>query len=137
MSPSLTTGRTAWFDRIGISASLVCALHCIALTSAVAIWPALWLRQRLFGIEVRWLLLTELALAALSVLAAASALVAGYSRHRSLLPGLLMVPGMVALGIGVFSQLHRVPGWGTAIVVFGGALLIGGHLMNLRAQQRT
>ena len=137
MSPSLTTGRTAWFDRIGISASLVCALHCIALTSAVAIWPALWLRQRLFGVEVRWLLLAELALAALSLLAASAALLAGYARHRSLLPGLLIVPGMIALGIGVFSQLHRVPGWGTAIVLCGGALLISGHLLNSRAQPRT
>lgn len=132
----MTTGRAAWFDRIGISASLVCALHCVALTSAVAIWPALWLRQRLFGIEVRWLLFAEIALAALSLLAASSALMAGHARHGSLLPGLLMVPGMLALGVGVFSQLHRVPGWGTAIVLCGGTLLISGHLLNLRARKR-
>jgi hypothetical protein len=133
MSPSSTRRRAAWLDRIGISASLVCALHCLALSFAVVLWPALWLRQQLFGIEVRWLLLAELALAALSLLAATSALAAGYLRHRRVLPGLLMIPGMLVLGVGVFSQVHRVPGWGTAVVLCGGALLIAGHVLNLRA----
>jgi hypothetical protein len=121
-----------WLDRLGISASMVCAAHCVALTAAVAVWPALWLRQNIAGVQVRWLLWLEFALAATSMLAALAALAAGYSRHRRLLPSLLLLPGMLTLGFGVFSRVHFVPWWGTVVVLCGGVLLVVGHWLNLR-----
>lgn len=122
-----------WLDRLGVSASVVCVVHCAALTAAVAIWPALWMRQRVAGVEVRWLLLLEFGLAALGVLFAAAAAVSGWRRHRRRLPALLLGAGIALLSLGIFSRLHVVPGWGTALVVTGGVLLVCGHLLNLRS----
>lgn len=52
--------------------------------------------------------------------------------HRRRLPALLLGAGTALLSLGIFSRLHVVPGWGTALVVAGGVLLVGGHLLNLR-----
>ncbi len=126
-----------WLDRLGVSASAICVVHCVALTAAVAIWPALWMRQRVAGVDVRWLLVAEYGLAALSVLFAVSAALAGWRRHHRLLPGALLGAGIVMLAVGVFSRLHVVPGWGTALVVTGGIALVTGHSLNLRLPPRS
>lgn len=122
----------AWLDRLGVSASLACAAHCMALTVALALWPALWLRQRIGGIEVRHLLWLEWALAVASLLFAAGAAWQGWQRHRALRPAMLLGVGAALLLAGVFTRLHYVPGWGTGVVLAGGALLIAGHWLNLR-----
>ena len=124
------TGR--WLDGLGVSASAICTLHCVALTVAITMWPALWLRRQIAGVPLRWLLWLEVALAAISLIAALGALGAGYARHRRILPSLLLLPGMIVLGAGIFSRMHFVPLWGTLIVLCGGALLVSGHLLNLR-----
>jgi hypothetical protein len=129
---SIARPTSRWLDRLGVSASVICVVHCVALTAAVAIWPALWMRQRVAGVEVRWLLAIEFGLAALSVLFALSAVAAGWRRHRRPSPGLLLGAGTTMLAVGVFSRLHVVPGWGTALVVVGGILLVAGHTVNLR-----
>ncbi len=124
--------RGAWLDRLGVSASVACALHCAALTVALAVWPALWLRQRIGGIEVRWLLWLEWGLAATSIVLALAAGWHGWRRHGRRAPLLLLALGAGLLVVGVFTRLHLVPGWGTAVVVAGGACLVGGHWRNLR-----
>lgn len=122
----------AWLDRLGVSASLACAVHCAALTVALAAWPALWLRQRIGGVEVRYLLWLEWALATTSIALALAAAWHAWRGHRRLRPVLLLGAGAGLLAVGVFTRLHYVPGWGTALVVGGGVLLIGGHWLNLR-----
>jgi len=122
----------AWLDRLGVSASLACAAHCAALTVALAVWPALWLRQQVGGIEVRWLLWAEWVLAIASLVFAGAAAWHGWRSHRQWRPSLLLASGAVLLVLGVFTRLHYVPGWGTALVVCGGACLVAGHWMNLR-----
>lgn len=131
VSPSLTRAGT-WLDRLGVSASLACAAHCMALTVAFAVWPALWLRPRIVGIELRYLLWLEWALAISSLLLAASAAWHGWRRHRQRHPAVLLAVGAALLLVGVFSRLHLVPGWGTALVLCGGACLVAGHWLNLR-----
>jgi hypothetical protein len=131
VSPT-TSHRGAWLDRLGVSASLACAAHCVALTLALALWPALWLRQRIGGIEVRYLLWLEWGLALASLLLAASAAWQGWRRHRTLRPAILLGAGALVLLLGVFTRLHFVPYWGTAIVVCAGSLLVAGHWLNLR-----
>ena len=126
----------AWLDRLGVSASLACAIHCAVLTLALSLWPALWLRQRVIGVEVRWLLWLEWGLAGASVALAAAAAWHGWRRHRLALPPLLLAGGMLLLAIGMFTRLHVVPGWGTLVVVGGGACLVAGHWSNLRGAHR-
>jgi hypothetical protein len=122
----------AWLDRLGVSASLACAAHCAALTVALSLWPTLWLRQRIGGIEVRHLLWLEWGLAIASLVLAMSAAWQGWHRHRGLRPAILLVAGALLLLLGVFSRVHFLPYWGTAIVVGAGALLVAGHWLNLR-----
>lgn len=131
VSPPLRRAGT-WLDRLGVSASLACAAHCVALTLALTLWPALWLRQRIGGIEVRYLLWLEWGLAIASLLLAASAAWQGWRHHRHARPAILLAVGGSLLLVGVFTRLHVVPGWGTALVLAGGACLVAGHWMNLR-----
>jgi hypothetical protein len=126
--------RGAWLDRLGVSASVACAIHCAALTVALAVSPALWLRQRIGGIEVRWLLWLEWGLAATSIGLALGAGWLGWRRHGQRLPLLLLALGAALLLLGVFTRLHFVPYWGTAVVVAGGACLVAGHWRNLRCR---
>lgn len=125
-----------WMDRIGLTASVACILHCVALTVAVLLWPAIWLRQRIAGIELGWLLAIEIGLAALSISLGVGAAVAGWRRHRRAGPPLLLLAGLSVLAVGVFTRLHQLPGWGTGVVVVGGLLLVSGHAWNLRAAHR-
>jgi hypothetical protein len=122
----------AWLDRLGVSASLACAAHCAALTIALAFWPALWLRQEIAGVEVRWLLWAEWVLAIASLLLAGAAAWRGWRSHRRWPPVLGLAAGALLLVLGVFTRLHFVPIWGTVLVVCGGACLVAGHWMNLR-----
>lgn len=127
---------SAWLDRIGLSASVACILHCLALTLAVVLWPAIWFRQRIGGVDLGWLLAIEVALALLSIAMGVGAAVAGWRAHRRPGPPLLLLAGLAVLGTGVFTRLHLVPVWGTAVVVAGGILLVTGHVWNLRAGHR-
>jgi hypothetical protein len=126
----------AWLDRLGVTASLACAIHCAVLTLALSLWPALWLRQRVAGVEVRWLLWLEWGLAAASIPLAGAAAWYGWRRHRLAVPPLLLAGGALLLAIGMFTRLHVVPGWGTLVVVAGGACLVAGHWSNLRGAHR-
>lgn len=130
--PSSAAG--AWLDRFGVSASLACALHCAVLTVALSLSPALWMRQRIAGVEVRWLLWLEWGLAATSIALAVAAAWHGWRRHRRVGPPLLLALGLLLLVSGVFTRLHFVPYWGTAVVVAGGACLVVGHWRNLRCR---
>ncbi len=136
MNPPAPRRGSVWLDRIGLSASVACILHCLALTLALVLWPAIWFRQRIAGVDLGWLLALELALAVLSIAMGVAAAIAGWRGHRRAGPPLLLLAGLGVLGIGVFTRLHLVPLWGTAVVVSGGLLLVSGHAWNLRAGHR-
>lgn len=119
-------------DRLGIAATSLCAVHCIALTVVLWLSPMVWLKREAFGVPVGWLFMLEIGLAAIGIAAAVLALGSGYRVHRRLAPGALFVGGATLLAIAVFGPLHYVRFWGTATVLFAGALLVAGHLWNLR-----
>lgn len=123
--------RTRIADRIGIVASSLCALHCIAVTVALAVSPLIWLKREVFGVPVAWLYWTEITLAAVGIGAASIALFAGVRRHGHAGPALFFIGGSALLLVGVFTSLHFVRFWGTAVVVAAGTILIGAHLWNL------
>jgi hypothetical protein len=124
-----------WLDSVGIGLSDLCVVHCVALTLLVVITPGIWLRQQVFGVEVRWLVWAEWAFAAGAVLLALASAYGSWRRHGRAGPLVVLALGIAVLLVGVFSRVHAVPLAGTAVVVAGGGLLIGGHLWSLRLRQ--
>ncbi|MEM6260172.1 MAG: MerC domain-containing protein [Planctomycetota bacterium] len=87
--------RRGWLDRVGISASVLCAIHCIAAPFLLLLLPAagsIWSHP-----AVHWVL------AALVVPLALWVLFKGYTRHRrrltltaALMGGVLILAGLIA-----------------------------------------
>jgi hypothetical protein len=119
-------------DRVGIAATSLCAVHCLALTIVLWLAPVVWLKRQVFGVPVGWFVAFEIGLAAVGIAAALVAFASGWRVHRRFAPGLLFAAGAVLLGVGVFGTLHYVRFWGTATVLAAGALLVAGHWWNLR-----
>jgi hypothetical protein len=124
---STRAGRTRWWqiaDRIGATASFLCAIHCALLPFVLALLPLVgleFLADRRFE---RGFVLFACALALV-------ALVRGFRRHQQPLPLLLAIPGLALLLLGVtFAEnysiiLHSV------LVTCGGLLLASAHFVNL------
>lgn len=116
-------------DRLGATASFLCAIHCAALPFVLAILPLLGLSFLGSHEFERGFVLFASALAMF-------ALGNGYRRHRRPLPLLLALPGLILLVIGVtFAEnysilLHSV------MVTCGGFLVAAGHFVNLRIDRR-
>lgn len=126
-----------FLDRLGIAATSLCAMHCLALTLVLWLYPMLWFRRQLFGIPMGWLVWFELFLAAIGIGAAALAFATGWRTHGRSGPGVLFGAGVVLLAYGVYGAIHSVRFWGTAAVLAAGLLLVAGHLWNLRLSRRV
>jgi hypothetical protein len=113
-------------DRLGATGSLVCAVHCALLPLLIALLPSL-------GIAV-WLGEDfELGFVAFATLLGVFTLVWGYRRHRVVRALGLLVPGLVALWVGVlFAPLHHALVPHAITMTFGGTLVGMAHLANLR-----
>jgi hypothetical protein len=111
-------------DRVGATASLLCAVHCMLLPFVLALLPLIGLGflaghtfERIF-------------VACAAALASASILVA-YRRHRHPHALFLMIPGIVLLLFGVAINLDVRVLLHTASVVTGGLLVASAHVTNL------
>ncbi|MBX3239245.1 MAG: MerC domain-containing protein [Chitinophagaceae bacterium] len=113
------------WDAIGISASLVCAIHCLLL-------PVFFSTLPLLGVELMENMTLEIVTIAISLLAGSSALYAGYKKqHQRLWPLLLFVCSMTALIMG--NILSTV--WDPSELVFKSAGVTGilvAHIANWR-----
>jgi hypothetical protein len=115
-------------DRVGATASFICALHCAALPFVLALLPALGLGflaehwfERIFIACASGLALTVLA--------------HGYRHHHDPRALKLLVPGLVLLWIGGFVvDGHDVLGLHALLVVLGGTGVALAHVTNLRSQ---
>jgi hypothetical protein len=112
-------------DRVGATASFLCAIHCAALPFVLAILPLLGLSFLAdHGFERGFVLFASTL--------ALIALVNGYRRHHRSLPLRLALPGLTLLVMGVtFAEnyslmLHAV------LVTCGGLLVASAHFVNLR-----
>ena len=118
-------------DRIGATASLICALHCAALPFVLAVLPTLglgFLADHLFE---------RIFIACASALAVAM-LLHGYRHHHDRRALTLLVPGLALLWIGGFLvDGHDTVGLHALLVVLGGSCLALAHLTNLRLQHAT
>jgi hypothetical protein len=112
-------------DRIGATASFLCAIHCALLPFVLALLPFVGLEFLADPRFERGFVLFACALALV-------ALIRGFRRHQQPLPLLLAIPGLVLLLLGVtYAEgysliLHSV------LVTCGGLLLACAHFVNLR-----
>lgn len=112
-------------DRIGATASFVCALHCAALPLVVALLPALglgFLASHLF----------ERVFVVCAILFATASLTFGFRKHQGKAAFALLLPGVVLLVMGIIINLHSSPLLHAVLVSCGGSLVALAHLTNLR-----
>ena len=112
-------------DRIGATASFVCALHCAALPLVVALLPALglgFLASHLF----------ERVFVVCAILFATSSLTFGFRKHQGKAAFALLLPGVVLLVTGIIIDLHSSPVLHAVLASCGGSLVALAHLANLR-----
>ena len=114
----------ALVDRVGATASLLCAVHCALLPFVLALLP-------LIGLEfLAGHTFERIFVACAAALASASLLVA-FRRHRRPHALFLMVPGIVLLVFGVAIDINAHVAIHTASVVAGGLLVASAHATNL------
>lgn len=113
-------------DRVGATASFLCALHCAALPFVIALLPAVGLS---FLADHRF---ERIFIFCASGLAFA-ALIRGYRRHRIASPLWLALPGLSLLWIGawVFDAEDSLALHAT-LVALGGCCVALAHVLNLR-----
>ncbi|SET88023.1 MerC domain-containing protein [Thalassotalea agarivorans] len=109
-------------DRIGITATSLCALHCILVPILLPVLPLLGLS---FLADHTW----EHIFLLLTAVLGAIALYSGFKRyHRKLYPFYLLV-----LGIIIYWMKHDVPAdYELVFIIIGAGLIVASHWINLR-----
>ena len=114
---------TASLDRLGTSASLLCAIHCAALPMALAALPAFGLAW----LDSKWVDWTMVALAACVALGAHWK---GLLLHKRCLPAGVAAVGLLTIVTAILllngSAQHHY------IQASGATLVAGSHLLNRR-----
>ena len=115
-------------DRVGATASFLCAIHCAALPFVFALLPLLGLGFLADHAFERGFVMFACTLALIS-------LISGYRHHHRPLPLLLALPGLVLLIVGVtFAESYSVA-LHSALVTCGGLLVAAAHFVNLRTHR--
>lgn len=124
----------AFWDGVGIAASVLCLLHCLVLPLV----PALLTLLSLIGLSFlkeegahQWVALFIVATCGF-------AFIPGYRRHRRRHVLVAMVAGLSLILVGAFTAGAW---WGarseTILTVAGGVCLVTAHLLNLRYTRFT
>ncbi len=124
---SLRTNNNRWWrvaDRVGASASFLCAIHCALLPFVLALLPFVGL-EFLAGHRFERIFVSFAAALALF------ALVNGYRRHKVALPLMLALPGLALLLFGVTYAERYTLLVHSALVTCGGLLVAAAHFVNL------
>lgn len=116
-----------FLDRVGISASILCVLHCLATPFLVMSLPLLghWVNNFWFHI----------AMAIFIFPVAIVALFNGYKIHKRAYILALGGIGLGFIGAGLLTQNHHHhhgPNQSFLFTALGGAFLVSAHLLNLR-----
>ena len=115
-------------DRLGISASLLCAVHCAILPLAMTVLPLLGVGFLAHGGF-------EVAMVALSVVIGVLSLGRSYRIHRRLNPIFMMIAGAVILGfnlLGHSSHNETLEALHPFIALLGGIMIISAHRVNMK-----
>lgn len=117
-------------DRLGFAASFLCAVHCALMPLALALLPAL-------GLKLGGWIDIDQAFVVFATLLGATTLTLGWRRHRAFRAWALLLPGLALVWAGAFTELHDHGVLHAAVMVAGGLLLAGAHLLNLRLTHRA
>ena len=112
-------------DRVGFTASFLCALHCALLPLALALVPAL-------GLSVGGWVDIDQAVTVFATLLGGTTMTLGYRRHRGFRAWMLLLPGLGLVWAGAFSRFHDHGLAHAALMTAGGLLIAAAHLANLR-----
>ena len=113
-------------DRVGATASFLCALHCAALPFILALLPAMGLAFLADHAFEHWFI-------AFATVLAVTMLVRGYRRHRAPQALYLLGPGLLLLWLGGFVfELESFGLLHAALVFLGGSCVALAHVVNLR-----
>lgn len=115
-------------DRLGVSASTLCAIHCAAVPFLVSVLPAI-------GLGFLGGHTFELVMIATSIGIATFSLGSSYRVHRRLNPLMMMASGallMVSNFVGHESHSPLVEDLHPYIAAFAGLMIAGAHWLNMR-----
>lgn len=116
-------------DRVGATASFLCAIHCALLPFVLTALPLIGLGFLASHRFERYFVMFAAALALVS-------LVTAYRRHRHAMPLRLALPGLVLLLLGVtWAEAYPIMLHAT-LVTCGGLLVASGHFINLWIDRR-
>lgn len=125
--------RPSWLlritDRIGATASFVCAVHCALLPLVIAVLPAI-------GLGVLANHEFERAFIAFAAVLAIVSLATGFRRHRRFRAFWFLLPGVALMLAGLATDFEASPSLHAALVSIGGTLVALSHLANLRLAHR-
>lgn len=108
-------------DRVGFTASALCAIHCALMPFLITLLP-------LVGLEFLSSLWVEICIIALSVLIGISSLIPSYLKyHRKLSPVLMFIAGLILIFGAHFLGLHELE---PVLVPIGGFTIAGAHFLN-------
>lgn len=119
-------------DRLGFSASTLCAIHCVAMPFLLGVLPALglgFLADTLF----------EVSMIGLSVTIGVISLGRSYRIHRIGYPFVIMMTGAIVLMVNLAThEMHSefIEILHPYIAGFGGLMIATGHLLNIRINSR-
>lgn len=109
-------------DKIGIGASLLCAIHCAAL-------PVLFTTLPLLGVELLENEKVELGFILFSLVVGSVALYNGYKKHHHKKPLALFITGISLL---LFANFFLEESTETIVKMAGAATIILAHVLNWR-----
>ncbi|WP_443944177.1 MerC domain-containing protein [Pedobacter sp. AW1-32] len=110
-------------DRIGITASTLCAIHCAALPFVLTMLP-------LWGLEFLANEAVEIGMIVLSLLLGIWSLGRAYRKdHQKILPVFLLVIGFSFIGFGHFLGIDSLE---PILIPLGGVIIAAAHFVNLK-----
>lgn len=116
-------------DRVGATASFLCAIHCALLPFVLTALPLIGLGFLASHRFERYFVMFAVALALVS-------LITGYRRHRHRMPLRLAIPGLALLLLGVtWAEAYPIVLHAT-LVTCGGLLVASAHFINLWIDRR-
>lgn len=107
-------------DKVGISASVACAIHCALLPIVFTLLP-------IIGLEFLANPAIELGMIALSLSLAIFALLGAYKKHRKSMPFVILMLGFAFIALG-----HLLAGLESIFIPLGGLLIAIAHFINLK-----
>ncbi len=117
-------------DRLGLWASIACAVHCAAMPVALLLAPALGLR--LFaGFDLDQLFVLFATVLGVAMLAM------GYRRHRNPSVWWVLLAGLALVWSNAFTPLHAHGSLHAVSMVTGGLLIAWAHWRNTRLSRHV